>query len=138
MCLYSFAILTYDKSEVCAKASPRITPSLRSSEAFSHIAGHNPSEYLRVVAEFRMDPCNPDRLHHPAEPLSLCEIVVCCAALLSHALPFHPPLPSCSSFRELTQVCRLKLNTATLFSPLDTTVTSCLSNSKAAFKFHWC
>lgn len=51
----------------------------------SHIPRHNPSEYWRVVAEFRLDLCSADRLHHPGGPLSPSEIVVSAAQYYCHA-----------------------------------------------------
>lgn len=55
-------------------------------------AGHNPSEYLRAVAEFRLDLRNTDRLHHPAGPLNLCEIVVSAAWHYCHPRRHYPSL----------------------------------------------
>lgn len=51
----------------------------------SHILRHNPSEYWRVVAEFRLDLCSADRLHHPGGPLSPSEIVVSAIQYYCHA-----------------------------------------------------
>ncbi len=59
----------------------------------SHIPRHNPSEYWRVVVEFRLDLCSADRLHHPGGPLSPSEIVVSAAQYYCHAPQCAPPPP---------------------------------------------
>ncbi len=68
----------------------------------SHIPRHNPSEYWRVVAEFRLDLCSADRLHHPGGPLSPSEISCVCPQYYCHApqcAPPPPPPPSLTSRR---------------------------------------
>lgn len=87
----------------------------------SHIPRHNPSEYWRVVAEFRLDLCSADRLHHPGGPLSPSEIVVSAAQYYCHAPQCVPPPPlQADALRSHTNIQTHRLCECTIFIYIET------------------